>query len=194
MVDTAHCHCSPIHGKCRDTPRYYRPLSRRLDRCDRVIQNESRDPFGGNVYYVTMQMTFFTRKFRNGERNLHCDVVHITTKWVSSLTLDCNGVFAIKTYDVDYPLLRMLPAHNNHLISTCKQLDTACHQWNNSDFFTFPKRLMPECQVHVYGCINKAGEGASNGKKIFQIKNATKFPAKRELPIKWFHTIGTVIN
>ena len=39
-----------------------------------------------------------TRKFRNGERNLHCDVVHITTKWVSSLTLDCNGVFAIKAY------------------------------------------------------------------------------------------------
>ena len=76
----------------------YRPLSRRLDRCDRVIQNESRDPFGGNVYYVTMQITFFTRKFRNVERNLHCDVVHMTTKWVSSLTLDCNGVFAIKAY------------------------------------------------------------------------------------------------
>ena len=75
-----------------------RPLSRRLDRCDRVIQNESRDPFGGNVHYVTMQITFLTRKFRNGERNLHCDVVHITTKWVSSLTLDCNGVFAIKAY------------------------------------------------------------------------------------------------
>ena len=77
---------------------YHRPLSRRLDRCDRVIQNESRDPFGGNVYYVTMQITFLTRKFRNGERNLHCDVVHITTKWVPSLTLDCNGVFAIKAY------------------------------------------------------------------------------------------------
>ena len=46
-----------------------RPLSRRLDRCDRVIQNESRDPFGGSVYYVTMQITFLTRKFRNGERN-----------------------------------------------------------------------------------------------------------------------------
>ena len=76
----------------------YRPLSRRLDRCDRVIQNEPRDPFGGNVYNVTMQITFLTRKFRNGERNLHCDVVHITTKWVSSLTLDCNGVFAIKAY------------------------------------------------------------------------------------------------
>ena len=76
----------------------HRPLSRRLDRCDRVIQNESRDPFGGNVYHVTMQITFFTRKFRNVERNLHCDVVHMTTKWVSSLTLDCNGVFAIKAY------------------------------------------------------------------------------------------------
>ena len=52
------------------------------------------------MYYVTMQITFFTRKFRNRERNLHCDVVHITTKWVSSLTLDCNGVFAIKAYNV----------------------------------------------------------------------------------------------
>ena len=72
------------------------PLSRHLDRCDRVIQNESRDPFGGNVYYVTMQITYLTRNFRNRERNLHCNVVHITTKWVSSLTLDCNGVFAIK--------------------------------------------------------------------------------------------------
>ena len=50
------------------------------------------------MYYATMQITFLTRKFRNGERNLHCDVVHITTKWVSSLTLDCNGVFAIKAY------------------------------------------------------------------------------------------------
>ena len=52
------------------------------------------------MYYVTMQITFLSRKFRNVERNLHCDVVHITTKWVSSLTLDCNGVFAIKAYSV----------------------------------------------------------------------------------------------
>ena len=78
----------------------YRPLSRRLDRCDRLIQNESRYPFGGNMYYGTMQITFLTRKFLNGERNLHCDVVHITPKWVPSLTLDCNGVFAIKAYRV----------------------------------------------------------------------------------------------
>ena len=52
------------------------------------------------MYYVTMQITFLTRKFRNGQRNLHCDVVHITTKGVSSLTVDCNGVFAIKAYRV----------------------------------------------------------------------------------------------
>ena len=82
----------------KDFDSIHRPLSRRLDRCDRVIQNESRDSFGGNVYYVIMQITFLTRKFRNRERNLHCDVVHITTKWVSSLTLDCNGVFVIKVY------------------------------------------------------------------------------------------------
>ena len=55
------------------------------------------------MYYVTMQITFLTRKFRNGERNLHCDVVHITTNWVSSLTLDCNGVFAIKAYKAELP-------------------------------------------------------------------------------------------
>ena len=45
-----------------------------------------------------MQITFVTRKFRNGQRNLHCDLVHITTEWVLCLTLDCNGVFAIKAY------------------------------------------------------------------------------------------------
>ena len=57
-----------------------------------------RDPFGGNVYYVTKQITFITCKFRNVERNLHCDVVHITTVWVPSITRDCNGFFTIKAY------------------------------------------------------------------------------------------------
>ena len=80
----------------------HRPLSRRLDRCDRVIHSEAKDPFGGNVYYITMQMTLFTPKFRNVQLNLHCDVVHITvtTKWAFRLTLDCNGVFAIKAYGI----------------------------------------------------------------------------------------------
>ena len=33
-------------------------LSRRLERCDRVIQNESDGSIGGNVQYVTMKITF----------------------------------------------------------------------------------------------------------------------------------------
>ena len=114
------CACTYLYQNYSDNHRYggclvkllkqvNRPLSRRLDRCDRVIQNESRDPFGGNEYYVTMQITFLTRKFRNGERNFHCDVVHITTKWVSSLTLDCNGVFAIKAYCISNSSDILLP-------------------------------------------------------------------------------------
>ena len=37
-----------------------------------------------------MQITFFTRKFRNGQRYLHCDVVHITTS-VSGLAKKVAG-------------------------------------------------------------------------------------------------------
>ena len=57
-----------------------------------------------------MQITFLTCKFRNGERNLHCDVLHITTVWVSSLTLDCNGVFALKAYRVCCCSINDVPA------------------------------------------------------------------------------------
>ena len=45
-----------------------------------------------------MQITLVTRKFRNVECNLHCDVIHITTVRFARLVLDCNGVFAIKAY------------------------------------------------------------------------------------------------
>ena len=55
------------------------PLSRRLDRWDRVTQNESSDPNGGNMYYVTMQIPLPPFLFL-----------------VSCLTIGCNGVFAIK--------------------------------------------------------------------------------------------------
>ena len=48
---------------------------------------------------------------------------------------------------------------------------------------------MPECQA--YGCLNKAGEGARKVKRFFQIPNATKYPAKRDLAIKWLYNIGT---
>ena len=37
-------------------------------------------------------------KFRKVERNLHCDVLYITTVRVARLVLDCNGVFAINAY------------------------------------------------------------------------------------------------
>ena len=45
-----------------------------------------------------MQITFVTRKLRNVERNLHCDVLHVTIVRVTRLVPDCNGVFAIKAY------------------------------------------------------------------------------------------------
>ena len=61
-----------------------------------AIESEGRDPFGGNVYYVTMQITFPIPEFARKERNLHYDVVHVTTKWVSRLVLD-HAIAAIQT-------------------------------------------------------------------------------------------------
>ena len=52
------------------------------------------------MLYVTMRITFETRKFSNVERNSHCDVLHITPVRFARLVLDCNGVFAIKAYSV----------------------------------------------------------------------------------------------
>ena len=60
-----------------------------------AIESEARDPFGGNVYYVTMQMTFPIPEFARKERNLHCDIVQVTTKWVSRLVLD-HAIAAIQ--------------------------------------------------------------------------------------------------
>ena len=37
----------------------------------KAIESEARDPFGGNVYYVTMQITFPIPEFARKERNLH---------------------------------------------------------------------------------------------------------------------------
>ena len=52
-----------------------------------VPENEARHPFGGSVYDVTMQITFHIPEFARKERNLHCDVIHITTEWVPGLVL-----------------------------------------------------------------------------------------------------------
>ena len=48
------------------------------------------------MYYVTMQITFPIPQFARKERNLHCDVVHVTTKWVSRLVLE-HAIAAIQT-------------------------------------------------------------------------------------------------
>ena len=61
-----------------------------------ATESEARYPFRGNVYYVTMQITFPIPEFLRNERNLHCDVVHVTTKWVSRLVLD-HAIAAIQT-------------------------------------------------------------------------------------------------
>ena len=45
-----------------------------------AIESEARDPFGGHVYYVTMQITFPVPEFARKGRNSHCDVVHVATK------------------------------------------------------------------------------------------------------------------
>ena len=49
-----------------------------------------------------MKITSVTSKFRNVERNLLCDVLHITTVRVARLVLDCNSVFAIKAYGMEH--------------------------------------------------------------------------------------------
>ena len=61
-----------------------------------AIESEVRYPNGGNVYYVTMQITFHILKFARKERNLYCDVVRIATVWVSRLVLD-HAIAAIQT-------------------------------------------------------------------------------------------------
>ena len=57
-----------------------------------ALESEAKDPFGGNVYYVTMPLLEFT----HNERNFHCDVLHITTDRVSRLVLD-DAIAAIQT-------------------------------------------------------------------------------------------------
>ena len=70
-----------IEGRCSKGIRLYRENAV-------AIESEAKDPFGGNVYYVTMQITLHIPKFARKERNLQCDVVHTTTKWVFCLILD----------------------------------------------------------------------------------------------------------
>ena len=61
-----------------------------------AIDSEASNPNGGKVYYVTMQITFHIPEFARKERNLYCDVVHITTVWVFRLVLD-QAIAAIQS-------------------------------------------------------------------------------------------------
>ena len=89
-----------------------------------------------------MQITFLTRKFRNAERNLHCDVAHITTKWVSSLTLDCNGVFAIKAYASDY-----------HLIAVARIGVSSIYAWRDLKLWRDPELYLPSPGLNTFSYI-----------------------------------------
>ena len=59
-------------------------------------QNESGDSNGGNVYYVTMEITFNIPEFTRNERNFDCDILHITPVRVARLVLD-DAFAAIQT-------------------------------------------------------------------------------------------------
>ena len=60
-----------------------------------AIESEAKYPFGGNVYYVTMQITLPIPEFTRNERNFHYDI-HITTDRVARLVLD-DAIAAIQT-------------------------------------------------------------------------------------------------
>ena len=44
---------------------------------------------------------------RNVECNSHCDVLHFSPVRVARLFLDCNGVFAIKAYVINFRLSKV---------------------------------------------------------------------------------------
>ena len=61
-----------------------------------AIQKESGDSDGGNVWYVTMRITFNIPECTRNERNSHCDVLHIAPVRVANLVLD-DAIAAIQT-------------------------------------------------------------------------------------------------
>ena len=60
-----------------------------------ATESEARYPNGGNVYYITMQITFPVPESARKERNC-CDEVHISTVWLSRLVLE-HAIAAIQT-------------------------------------------------------------------------------------------------
>ena len=78
-------------------PRNDQPASSCLYRENAIaFESEANDSFGGNVYYVTMQITLPTPEFMSNERNFHCDVLHFTPDRVVTLVQD-DAIAAIQT-------------------------------------------------------------------------------------------------
>ena len=67
-----------------------------MNRCDRMTQNESRDSNGGNVRMFTAATSTSQCMLRLLRAHARLSGVYTFTEY--SLTLDSNGVFAIKTY------------------------------------------------------------------------------------------------
>ena len=61
-----------------------------------AIESEANDSYGGNVYYVTMQITLPIPECTRNERNCHCGVLHIAPDRVVTLVLD-DAIAAIQT-------------------------------------------------------------------------------------------------
>ena len=74
----------------------YRPIIGLYRENAIAIESEANYSFGGNVYYVTMQITLPIPEFTRNERNFHCDVLHIAPDRVVTLVLD-DAIAAIQT-------------------------------------------------------------------------------------------------
>ena len=61
-----------------------------------AIESEAKDIFGGDVYLVTMHITLPIPEFTRIERDLHCDILRITTDRVVRLFLD-ETIAALQT-------------------------------------------------------------------------------------------------
>ena len=80
---------------------YHRPLSRRLDRCDRVIQKESGDPNGGNI--CSFSWATGTSRVRHNADYVPCaqirfDLYQRVARESPASPSIANGVFAIRAY------------------------------------------------------------------------------------------------
>ena len=61
-----------------------------------AIESEAKDPFGGDVYCVTMHITLSIPELARNKRDLHCDVLRITPDRVVRLFLD-DAIAALQT-------------------------------------------------------------------------------------------------